>query len=379
MSSTRVLIINSEYPPVGGGAGTASAHLARTLTAQGHQVTVLTTRFRDLSIDRDEDRVRVLRRVPYRHSADRSNAFEQLLFMGLACLSVLRLPRPDFTIAYFGIPSGPAAWLLKALRGVPYIVSLRGGDVPGFRPYDFKTFHRLGAPIIRFVWRHAAAVVANSRGLRALAVAFEPSRAVAIIPNGVDAHADPARDRDWQSPEMIFTGRVVYQKGLDLLFKALADLKHLDWRLTVVGDGPRTADLQRMATEFGYIERVRFPGWLSRAEVAEHLRRANLFVYPSRDEGMPNAVLEAMASGLPVIATRIAGNEELVLEGETGLLVPPEDVAALRAALAELIPDAARRRAMGAAAFARVHAEYTLARVAESYLDLGRKAQERSG
>ncbi|TAK13015.1 MAG: glycosyltransferase family 4 protein [Anaerolineae bacterium] len=379
MSSTRVLIINSEYPPVGGGAGTASAHLARTLVAQGHQVTVLTTRFRGLPTDREEDGVNVLRRVPFRRSADRSDALEQLAFMVLACFYVVRLGCPDFTIAYFGIPSGPAAWVMKALYKVPFIVSLRGGDVPGFRKYDFKTFHRLGAPIIRFVWRRAAAVVANSRGLRAMAVAFEPSQEVAIIPNGVDAHADPAGDRDWNAPELIFTGRVVYQKGLDLLFKALADLKHLDWRLTIVGDGPRTADLQRMAAEFGYAERVRFPGWLSRVEVIAHLRRANLFVYPSRDEGMPNAVLEAMASGLPVIATRIAGNEELVLEGQTGLLVPPEDVAALRAALAELIPDAARRRALGAAAFARVHAEYTLARVAEAYLDLGRKAQEGRG
>jgi glycosyltransferase involved in cell wall biosynthesis len=375
----RILILNSEYPPVGGGAGTASAHLARALAAQDHLVTVLTARFRGLPRDREEGGVHVLRRVPFRRRADRSDALEQAAFMALACLYVVRLGCPDFTIAYFGIPSGPAAWLMKALYKVPYIVSLRGGDVPGFRPYDFKTFHRLGAPLIRFVWRHAAAVVANSQGLRSLAVAFEPRQAVAVIPNGVGAQTNGNPSRDWAAPEMIFTGRVVYQKGLDLLFKALAGLNHLDWRLTIVGDGPRLAELGRMAAEFGYADRVRFPGWLSRAEVSAHLARANLFVYPSRDEGMPNSLLEAMAAGLPVVATRIAGNEELVLDGETGRLVPPNDVAALQTALAELIPAADRRRAMGAAAFARVQAEYTLERVAEAYLDLGRAAVEGRG
>ncbi|MBI3158244.1 MAG: glycosyltransferase family 4 protein [Chloroflexi bacterium] len=375
----RILILNSEYPPVGGGAGTASAHLARTLAAQGHLVTVLTARFRGLPRDRKEDGVNVLRRVPFRRRADRSDALEQVAFMALACLYIVRLGCPDFTIAYFGIPSGPAAWLMKAIYKVPYIVSLRGGDVPGFRPYDFKNFHRMGAPLIRFVWRHAAAVVANSQGLRALAVAFEPRQDVAVIPNGVSAADYPSVQRDWRAAELVFTGRVVYQKGLDLLFKALADLKRLDWRLMVVGDGPRLADLQRMAAEFGYAERARFPGWQSRQEVREHLQRANLFVYPSRDEGMPNALLEAMAAGLPAVATRIAGNEELVLDGQTGLLVPPNDVAALQAALAGLIPDADRRRAMGAAALARVQAEYTLERVAEAYLDLGREAVEGRG
>ncbi len=372
----QVLIINSEYPPVGGGAGTASALLARTLAGQGHAVTVLTAHFKGQPRRAVEDGVTVLRQVPLRRRKDRSGALEQVIFMGLAGFYVLGIGRPDFTIAYFGIPSGPAAWLLQAVRGVPYIVSLRGGDVPGFRPYDFKTFHRLGAPVIRFVWRRAAAVAANSRGLRALALRFEPSQPIEIIPNGVNASEFPAVARDWAPTELVFSGRVVYQKGLDLLLTALGNLQHLDWRLTIVGDGPSQPALQQQAESLRIADRLTFTGWQSRPQLMEHLNRANLYVYPSRDEGMPNAMLEAMAAGLPVIATRIAGNEELVLEGETGRLVPPEDVGALQAALAELIPDAALRQRMGAAARARVKAEYTLERVAADYLALGRAAQK---
>jgi len=99
----------------------------------------------------------------------------------------------------------------------------------------------------------------------------------------------------------------------------------------------------------------------------EQYRWANLFLFPSRHEGMPNAVLEAMASGLPVIASRIAGNEELVVDGETGLLVASEDVNAFRSALRQLLTNAAQREAMGNASRRRVEEKYSWSDVARQY------------
>jgi glycosyltransferase involved in cell wall biosynthesis len=122
---------------------------------------------------------------------------------------------------------------------------------------------------------------------------------------------------------------------------------------------------------------VCFLGWQEKEQMVADYQNANLFVNPSRDEGMPNVVLEAMASGLPIVATRIAGSEELVVPGETGLLVPPEDVAAVHAALRELIPDAALRRKMGAAARRRVEQHYTWRSVAKLNLELLGKAAEK--
>ena len=164
-------------------------------------------------------------------------------------------------------------------------------------------------------------------------------------------------------------GRVVYQKGLDLLLKALSELRDLEWTLEIVGDGPRVEGLRDQAQKLKIAERVNFPGWQSREQLPQTYQQANLFVYPSRHEGMPNAVLEAMASGLPVLASRIAGNEELVTE-EAGLLVPTEDVQALKSALVQLIPDASARERMGAAARKRVEAQYSWRKVARAYLDL---------
>jgi glycosyltransferase involved in cell wall biosynthesis len=115
-------------------------------------------------------------------------------------------------------------------------------------------------------------------------------------------------------------------------------------------------------------------GSLNAEALRQEYQAANLFVFPSRHEGMPNAVLEAMASGLPVIASRIAGNEELVVHGETGLLVPPEDVAALRASLRDLIGDAMQRRRMGEAAHRRAQTEYGWKSAADRTLTILRGA-----
>jgi glycosyltransferase involved in cell wall biosynthesis len=283
--------------------------------------------------------------------------------------------KPDMALAFFGAPSGVATWFWSHFFTLPYIVSLRGGDVPGFRPYDFARQHRILAPLLRRVWRRAAAVVANSAGLRKLGQAFEAKVPVLEIPNGVDLEKFQIGDRDWKSPRLLFVGRIVYQKGIDLLLLALAELREMPWSLQIVGDGPSLEEFRNQAKELGITNRVSFSGWQSRQDLPNTYRNANLFVNPSRHEGMPNTVLEAMSSGLPVLASRISGNEELVTE-ETGVLFPPEDSLALQNALRELLPNAELREKMGAAARKRVEAQYSWDKVAEAYLNLMNSSME---
>ncbi|NYZ17918.1 glycosyltransferase [Azospirillum sp. RWY-5-1] len=408
----RLLLVNYEYPPLGGGAANATANMARELAMQGVEVTVLTAAFG--ALPRRETTpagVRIHRIPSLRRRADRSSVVEMLAFLALslpAAALLARRWRPDATIAFFGVPGGPAGWLLKALSGVPYVVSLRGGDVPGFQYDGIALFHRLAGPVIGFLWRRAAAVVANSDGLAELARRFAPDVPVTVVPNGVDAALfrplsppSPPRGEGWGegetpatgfpapragaepphpalSPEgrgftaplrLLVVGRLVRQKGVDLILEAMARTP-VPLDLTVVGDGGARPALEAQAAALGLQTRVRFAGWLERTALPDAYRAADLFVFPSRDEGMPNVVLEAMATGLPVAATDIAGNRDLVVDGETGFLLPVDDVAALTAALERLAANPDLRRRMGAAGRRRVVERFSWAAVATAYRGL---------
>lgn len=366
----HILIVNSEYPPIGGGAGNASANLARCLKSLGYEVTVLTAHFHDQPMSEVRDGVTVNRIPALRRLQDRSGAFEQLAFIISASFWVLnwfRRLKPTVVLAFFGVPSGAVAWILKKRFRVPYIVSLRGGDVPGFRPYDFKTFHKLLGPFLRVIWHDASAVVANSHGLRDLALAFDPNTEIPIIPNGVDGNLYRTEMHDWSYPHLLSVGRVVHQKGLDLGLRALAQLKDLDWKWRIVGDGPQMDFLKNLADQLAVGDRVTFLGWQAREDLLKWYHRSNLFLFPSRHEGMPNAVLEAMANGLPVVATRIAGNEELIVDDATGVLVDAEDVDSLRDGLRKLLVNEALREKMGRASRLRVEEEYSWEKVAHEY------------
>ena len=366
----RILILNSEYPPIGGGAGNASAHIAAQLERIGYRVVVVTAQFGPLPARESRGGVTVYRVPALRRRQDRSTPLEQIAFILSASFWTLRLVpcfKPDVTLAFFGIPSGAVAWLLKKLYRIPYIISLRGGDVPGFRPYDFHLYHRLMAPFLRVIWTNAARIVANSNGLRQLANTFDARYEIPIIPNGIDLQAYSSMDRDWSFPRLLSVGRVVHQKGLDLAMRALGGLKQLTWEWRIAGDGPQMQILQSLAKELGIADRVQFLGWQSSEQLIESYKQANVFLFPSRHEGMPNAMLEAMASGLPIIATCIAGSEELVLDDKTGYLVPSEDIESLQTALKKLLSDPARREQMGYASRAHAEANYSWESTARQY------------
>lgn len=377
----RLLLINYEYPPLGGGAANATANMARELARLGVAVCVVTSAFGGLPARETTPDGVEIRRIPtLRRRADRSSIVEMLAFLASSLLYVpliARRWRPDAAVAFFGLPCGPSAWAARVLCGVPYVVSLRGGDVPGFQYDGIALYHRIAGPVIGFLWRRAAAVVANSDGLADLARRFAPDQPVAIVPNGVDtALFSPAplsaglEERPaGEELRLLFVGRLVRQKGVDLILKAMTALPACV-TLRVVGDGGARAELEAQAVALGLSGRVAFEGWRDRADLPGLYRSADAFVFPSRDEGMPNVVLEAMASGLPVVATDIAGNRDLVLDGETGLLLPPDDAAAVEGALARLAADPQEGRRLGAAGRRRVVEHFSWRAVAAAYHEL---------
>lgn len=369
-------LVNYEYPPVGGGGGNATQQIGRALAKRGARVVVLTAAQGNLARRENDRGVEVTRIWAARRRQDRCSVFEMLVFLTRVLMvapGMARQCKADAALIFFGLPTGPIGWWMKKLRGLPYIISLQGGDVPGFLGDELALQHQVSGPIITHIWRAAFAVIANSTGLATLARRHAPDINIDVIPAGADLNAvKPASSPTLEgSLRFLFVGRLVRQKGLDVLFRALATLKdQTDWTLTIVGEGPLRDELASSASNLGIADQVVFRGWLQREHLPAAYEQADVFVLPSRGEGMSNAMLEAMAAGLPVIGSEVAGLDEVVEDGKTGLLVPPEDVAALAVALRTVVDDRGHAFALGQAARIRVEKHFSWDQAAESYLSL---------
>jgi glycosyltransferase involved in cell wall biosynthesis len=374
----NILLINYEYPPIGGGAATATAAIAGHLTSLGHSVTVLTSQFGDLKGTTREEDVRVVRCPAIRKYPDRSGILEMFSFLvsaGLILGSVIRGHRIEAAIVFFSFPCGPLGlWGLK--RGnVPYIISLRGGDVPG-NEAALAPLHRLLTPLRRLIFRRSIAVVANSPGLKEMSERVDPCP-VQVIPNGVDTDffsPSVIRDEAEHRPiAFLFVGRFQIAKNLFYLFDQFAALRRSimePFVLHLVGDGPQHHELQSHAKNMGIEDCLVWHGWVDKDSLRAIYRSADCLVNPSLCEGMPNVVLEAMACGLPVIASRVPGNDAVVRPGETGWLFDlgkPDD---FRKALREMMEDRGRASQMGQKGRAWVRDDFSWRRVAQAYADL---------
>jgi glycosyltransferase involved in cell wall biosynthesis len=339
----------------------------------GDQVHVLTAAWGELPRESVDQGVTIHRVPALRQRPDRCSVPEMVAFMAAASTHVAALARTrslEAALAFFTLPSAPVAWWLKRRRGVPYAISLQGGDVPGFTPDQLKTWHALTGGLIRALWNDAGAVVANSDGLAALARAHAPGQTIDVIPAGVVMDTGTAKiDYDGaHTINLLFAGRLVKQKGIDVLLDALSLLPHDErWTLSLAGDGPEWTALAAQAARNGVFDRLKFLGWNTKEALAGIYRSADIFVLPSRDEGMSNALLEAMATGLPVICTDVAGMRDVVVDGETGLIVPPEHPPSLLAALITLIEDSGLRARMGRAARSHVNRQFSWTRAARSW------------
>ena len=380
MGRIRLMLVNYEYPPLGGGAATATACLAREFNRLDADVSIITSAYADLPRKENRDGIEIVRIRALRRSAQQSNPLEMITFMINASLYTLRFARtwkPDASIAFFGIPGGPVSLVLRWFLSIPYIVLLRGGDVPGHQREQLAGYHRITKPLITYIWRRANNVVANSTGLREQAMKAAPDMKISVIENGVDAErfdpGDIARASGEKTTRILFVGRVSYEKGLQYLLPALSELD-ADWRFTIVGQGPYTEEIKVMSKSLGLESRIDWTGWVARDRLPDFYGDADIFVFPSTDEGMPNTVLEAMASGLPVIATQIPGVEDLIEDGRNGILVPPADTASLQHALVSVLDDEVKRTALGIAARNHVMSAFTWQKAAEKYLSLVKQA-----
>jgi glycosyltransferase involved in cell wall biosynthesis len=326
----RILVLNYEYPPLGGGAGNATYFLAREWGKMGISTDIITTWFTGLEeIKREMDNVTVYRIKSFRKKMEQSNPLEMLSYTNLAYKKAVKLvtaQKYTLIVAFFSIPCGLVARKIFKRFKTPYIVLLRGGDVPGFLPQELGFMHRITMPVTKTIWKNAQRIIANSKWLSDLAnkTAVDIDRTVEMVPNGVDtSFFVPVKHTDKKPFIFLFVGRFVNQKNLIFLLSQFEIANRNNYaKLILTGDGPERGKLVEKINSSTVLKKtVELKPWEDKKNLLSIYQTAHCFVNLSVEEGMSNATLEAMSCGLPVIASNIGGNIGLVIDQKNGYLV----------------------------------------------------------
>lgn len=382
----KILFLNYEYPPLGGGAGNATQYLLREYA----KVPDLEVHLITSSVDAEFHDECIGGKV-FVHSVPIGKNAKNLHFQSMKDLLVytwagykksnelLRAGKFDLVHAFFSVPCGYMALRLSKKYRVPYIVSLRGADVPGFSERFSFLYHML-KPAIRRIWKDAAVVIAASAGLKRLAGETNSKQQMSIIPNGIDiAEFTPSTGSADGIFRVISTSRLTPRKGLRYLVQALALLKKekniSNVEAILVGDGHERESLESLAQEQGVSAQVKFIGRVAHNELSRWYARADAFILPSMNEGMSNAMLEAAASGLPLLVTHTGGSDEVLLEGKNGFEIKMKSARDIADKVARLVNDPALRRSM-AQASRRKAESMSWGNVAERYIEQYRKAKD---
>jgi glycosyltransferase involved in cell wall biosynthesis len=368
----KVLFLNYEFPPLGGGASVATEAILRQWVKDPDLEVHLVTAAIGERVELTPLGGKVyVHRLPIGKNPARLQvqSLGDILTYALKALSFsFRLVREArekgesfaVTLAFFTVPCGAIAWALRAVYGIPYIISLRGADVPGFSE-KYDRFSLLMRPVARFLWRRAEAVVPNSEGLRALARRTAPRQAFDIIPNGVDTTIfAPYPNKESGPVIFLSTARLTRRKRIDTLLAAFSVAVRqtaVPLELHIAGDGEERPALEKHVQTLGLAGQVHFLGRIPHEKLTATYQGAAVFVLPSRNEGMSNAALEALASGLPLIVSGTGGMAELVRDGENGILIDPDNTETFARALVRLAEHPEERQAFGRASRQRAEAQ----------------------
>jgi glycosyltransferase involved in cell wall biosynthesis len=372
----KLLMLNYEFPPIGGGAAKANLCLLRQYAGRDDlHIDVLTSAPKPGFVsDKFSENITIHKVGIHKkdlHFWRRVEVIEWLIKAGLHYRRLLRQNNYDLAHAFFGFPTG---WLCYRNTGkLPYIISLRGSDVPGQHArlqHDYKIL----APVFAAIWRKASALVACSEGLKQRAQLFMPSVSIDVIPNGVELDRFFPAETSEKSKvlRMITVGRLSVTKRIEMLIDAVEILHRTACKLnlTIVGGGKTERQLRKNVAERELTDVIKITGRIDSEKMPELYRQNDIFISASMQEGMSNAMLEAMASGLPIVTTRCEGLAELI-DGN-GIIVEQDNIEELAKAVKKLTDNPELYKQMSIAA--RKQAEkFDWANVASSYVEQYRK------
>lgn len=328
----------------GGGAERVFSMLANHWAAQGHTVTLMTLDRVENDLYPLDPRVRRIGLDLLRESHNAWQAVRNNWTQIRQLRRAVRQSRPERIVSFIEAMNITA---LLACRGLDGGVIIAERTDPRHHPVG-----RIWSRLRRWTYPRCRALVVQTEAVREWMRPMLRGRPIHVIPNAVPPVENSSRNRSQDGRHRILAmGRLARVKGFDLLIRAFAPVadRFPDWTLEILGEGPERASLQRLIEESRLRDRVILRGWM--ADPTPCLRQGDFFVLPSRYEGFPNALLEAMACGLPAVSFDIeSGPREIIRHEIDGLLIPAEDVEALASALQRLMSDAELRQRLAAQA-----------------------------
>jgi len=366
----KLLMLNYEFPPLGGGAGNATYYLLKGFAQRTDlSITLITSSSGQYRQENFSDNIKIhylnINKQGNPHYQSLKDLIKFSLIARKFTKTLIEKEKFDLVHAFFGLPCG---YLAEKLH-LPYLVSLRGSDVPGYS----RRFYWLEILFFRRwnvrIWRKAKKVVANSENLKQLAQITAPNQSIDVIPNGIDTNEFfPVAAKD-SIFTVLSTSRLIERKGIICLLRGFIDFHQTSpkSRLLIVGDGPLKDQLASMIKNNNLQNSVQLLGNITHDKIQQYYQQADVFVLPSLNEGMSNSLLEAMASGLAIIATDTGGVRELL--EQDALLIEKNSSSSVANAIAKLYsqPELLTKKKINS----RRRAEnYSWSKVAEKYYDL---------
>ena len=323
----KILMLNYEYPPIGGGGGVISKHIAEGLAELGHEIHVLTSKFQDTpEISQPAQNLKVIRLKVKRKTDFKSNPIEMLdwvLKTKKYCNTYVKSQKFDLCFANFVLPGGEVALYLKKKFNLKFVVISHGHDIPWVHAKRLWPLYLMGYQKIKKVLNQTEKVFLQTPMMFENLKSFHAKAAqkVAIVPNGFSSEVLTKKENKEQF-KVIFVGRIVKQKDPATLIKGFSNFLDNGGEgiLKIFGDGPVRKHLQKALEAAGLQYQILLMGKTSQHEVLEELASSSVYVSTSLNEGMSMAMLEAAATGLPIISTPVSGTS-LILNQENSFLI----------------------------------------------------------
>ena len=343
MSKLNLLMLNYEFPPIGGGGGNAHLQLLKQFAGNEQlKVDVLTSSPKPGLVTENFAENVTIYKVGINkkdlHYWRKSEVISWLIKARRQYRKMIHQNDYDLVHAFFGFPT--AYLCLRTAKKLPYIISLRGSDVPG-QNARLKLDYKILAPIFKTIWKKATTLVACSRGLKDRALKFLPTVSIDVIPNGVDLErfAPEQNKQRAGALKLITVGRLSVTKRVELLIDAVEILhkQGLNLHLAVIGGGSGEQSLRQLVKQKNLDDVIEITGRVDPQAMPQLYRQSDIFVSATLQEGMSNAMLEAMASALPLVTTACEGLDELI--ENNGIIVQKPDARSIAQAIEKLARD----------------------------------------